>query len=112
MHALAQVAKVEIMAVVALLYWAIAYGLLTGRINTGGLLERKRGSGLDPGRLQALIVTLFLAGSLLTNLGEMQGPHLVSLPSNWLLAALGGSHGLYLHRKYSQRNRSSNGRIR
>jgi hypothetical protein len=72
----------------------IAYRLLTGQINTRGLLRDKVGGRrLSPGRLQMLIVTLFMAIYLVVEVCQTQ--KLPSVPHEYLLA-LGGSHLFYL----------------
>lgn len=110
MRELVQIARIEIVAILALLYGAIAFGMLAGRINLTGLLDRKQGGGLDPARVQGLVATLFVAASLVLGLGDAGRSHAVSLPSAWLLAVLGGSHGFYLQRKHNQGKRAHEGR--
>lgn len=101
MEQLAHIAKVEIVLAVALIYGAVIYRLLTGGIHIAGLLDRKTGGGLDPGRLQALVVSLLVGMSVLLNTDGSHGGQIL-LPSHWLLALVGGSHGLYLHEKDRQ----------
>ena len=106
------VARAVLVGGIGLLYAAVAYGLFTGRINLAGLLDRKHGGGLDPARVQGLIVTALLACSIAANLGAMEANGRISLPSGWLVAVLGGSHGIYVVRKFLDRRDSDKRRDR
>lgn len=80
----------------------IAVRLLTGSINTTGLLRSKspqRDESISPARVQLLIFTLVTAGSYLTQVLTLRGTlQLPDVPQNTLIA-LGGSNGLYLGTK-------------
>lgn len=109
MHDLAWLAAMEVKAALVLLYGAIAVLLLTGGIRLTGLLHSKPDGAFDPARLQTLIITFLVAAALLSNIGEMQSSNQIGLPSEWLLALLGGSHGIYLGRKLRQTGVFRNG---
>jgi len=101
-RALSSLAKAE--AVLALSGFAavVAYLCLTGRIAFGGLLSNKTTGHLDPGRVQLLLSTLLLSGTLLGGLGH-RGPHpVLTVPSDWLVFLYGSSQGVYLVRKVLQ----------
>lgn len=78
----------------------IAYRMLTGAINTKGLLSDK-GNRLEfsPARLQLLLTTLAIAfyyiGEILTNVEKGKFP---TIP-NEMFFVLGGSHAFYLGSK-------------
>ena len=78
----------------------VFYRLLTGGINTKGLLHDKgTSSGFSPARLQLLISTIVVAfyyiGQTLSNKNTGQFP---TIPNEMLLI-LGGSHAFYLGSK-------------
>jgi hypothetical protein len=102
MVGLAHLAAAELLIALALVYGAVAYQLITRAINLAGLLNDKTTGDIDPGRIQALVVTLFVAAALFSNLGEVSATHRIALPSGWLLGTLGGSHGFYLVGKFMQ----------
>lgn len=79
------------------LFGVIAYQLLTGQINTKGLLWGQTGSGnsyFSPERVQLLLSTLAMASYYL-GLVLQNSTKLPDVDPNWI-AALGGSHALYL----------------
>ena len=72
--------------------------LLTGRIRMLGVLSDKRTGALSPARVQSLVITLAGAATYLSmSLTETTGR--LPDPPDWLLAALGGSHALFLGAK-------------
>jgi hypothetical protein len=84
------------------LIWAtvllVAYQMLTGRINTSGLLDDKlTGRRFSPERLQLLIITVGGALFYLVQVIHSSGS-LPPLPHE-LLLVLGGSNALYLGAK-------------
>lgn len=99
--------RYEMFFLLAALAVIILYRLLTGQINTAGLLadkapgsERPNGkrpkstSGvISPGRVQMLVATLLVSIYLVTKV--VQTNAFPDIPREYLLA-LGGSHGLYL----------------
>jgi hypothetical protein len=103
-HFLAWLSMAAFTAIVSLLAAMIAFQLLTGRINMGGLLRDKTNGQPSPGRMQLLLVTLAVAGAYI---GAMLGAAPVeilikpaahgSLPelNDWVLEALGGSSLTY-----------------
>jgi hypothetical protein len=74
--------------------------LLTGQINTDGLLYGKKGDGttyLSPERIQLLLFTLAAAFQYLETV--LRDPtSFPSVPGGWI-AVLGGSHAVYLSGK-------------
>jgi len=80
----------------------ISLRIVTGEINTRGLLHTKSPTGdheLSPARVQLLLFTLATAGNYLTD--ALNSPVSGKLPDvpEALLATLGGSHLLYLGSK-------------
>jgi hypothetical protein len=102
MRMLAHLATIEAGSVVALLLIAVAVQLMDGRIRTAGLLCNKATSALDAGRLQLLVMTLLVAGLLVSRLEEMRGRMVIALPSTGIAYAMSGSQLLYVIRKYVQ----------
>ena len=99
MRPLADLARLELTLVFALLVVAAVIQTLSGRVRISGLFQNKVTGAFDPGRLQLLVVTLLTAMGMLTELGHSKA---VALPSNALLYAMGGGQTLYLIRKYLQ----------
>jgi hypothetical protein len=104
------------MTVVELMRWSlmvfvlglagtVAVLLLIGRINVLGLLRDKNTGGFSPARLQSLTVTLAGAATYLgMALGSKSG---LPDPPPELLAALGGSHAVYLGAKVTSALRAN-----
>lgn len=93
----------------AMLALIVAYLLLTRKINLNGLLRDHHDGRLSPGRIQALVATIFGSASYLMSV--LAHPAAESLPpvSNELLVIVGGSHSLYLAGKLgSMLQRKSN----
>ncbi len=76
---------------------AVSYQMLTGIINTDGLLYKKNGSrSLSPGRLQLLVLTVGSAFYyLMLVLGTPESKKLPELPDEFLMI-LGGSNLFYI----------------
>lgn len=77
----------------------VLWKLATGEISLAYLLYTKGGDGrlsYSPARLQLLIFTVVVAANYLH--GVMVNPHVDTLPDvpTGVLAALGGSHAVYL----------------
>ena len=103
--------RYEIIALLAAIVLVVAHRLLTGSINTKGLLQAKtEAGGISPARVQLLMLTgsvalyylLLVLQSLKT---QIQPVKLPELPSE-LLFVLGGSHTLYLSSKAASRARN------
>jgi hypothetical protein len=98
----AQLIRYIVLGFLFILTGIIAVRLLTGSINTTGLLRSKspqRDESISPARVQLLIFTLATAGSYLTQILKLRGTlQLPDVPQNTLIA-LGGSNGLYLGTK-------------
>ena len=94
----------ESVALLAAIILSVAYRLLTGSINTTGLLQTKNpAGGISPARVQLLMLTgsvalYYLLLVLQTLKTQSQPLKLPELPSE-LLFVLGGSHTLYLGSK-------------
>jgi hypothetical protein len=96
MRALATVIAWEFWLFTAALVAVVAYQLLTGRINTDGLLQDKSSAGgFSPMRLQLLLSTLSVAFYYL--LQVFSQPHRSDFPPlpPEFVAGLGVSHTLY-----------------
>ena len=85
--------RYEMFFLLASLAAIVGYRLLTGRINTKGLLTDKVTHEFSPGRLQMLIATALVAIYFIVQVLETE--KMPQLPQEFLLA-LGGSHLLYL----------------
>lgn len=97
MNALSTALRYEIWFLLLGLVAVVLYQMVTGRINTKGLLNDTSGNrGFSPGRLQLLIFTLGGALYYLMLAFDRKGPaKLPELPTEFLLA-MGGSHLFYL----------------
>jgi len=97
MSTLSEVLRYEMLFLLIGLIVIIAYRLLTGGINTTGLLlDKTGGRAVSPGRLQMLIVTMSIAIYYLFIVFDNEKPgEFPDMPDQFLLA-LGGSHVLYL----------------
>ncbi len=85
-------------AILFALFAVLVIHLLTGQINTRGLLMKKEGDrSFSPARVQLLLATLAAASQYL-GLVLKDRSHLPDVPQNWLLL-YGGSHALYLGRR-------------
>jgi hypothetical protein len=101
----------ESIALLVAIMLSVAHGLLTGSINTKGLLRAKnQADGISPARVQLLMLTgsvaLYYFLLVLQTLKTQSQPlKLPELPSE-LLFVLGGSHTLYLGSKSASSARS------
>ena len=88
--------RVSSVVFLAMLAMTVAYLLLTRRINLNGLLYDHIDGRLSPGRIQALVATIYGSASYLMTVLTNQGAGALPPVSNELLAIVGGSHSLYL----------------
>ena len=98
MDQLATFVELEVWFLLGGLALIVGYKMLTGRINTSGLLEDKERRSLSPSRIQLLLLTFIGAGTYLTLIPEMfeaTAPRLPEVPAE-LLVLLGGSQAVYL----------------
>ena len=97
MHALSTLIRYEMWALVISLALIVGYQLITGRINTKGLLYED--GHFSASRVQLLVFTV--GGALYYLLLVMENPDPVKFPDvpNELLLILGGSHTLYQGRR-------------
>ncbi len=89
----------EVMGLLLALSGIVFVQLLTGQINTRGLLHRKEGDrSFSPERVQLLLATMAAAFQYLSQV--LKDPtHFPQVPESWLLL-FGGSHALYLARRF------------
>jgi|HubBroStandDraft_1064217.scaffolds.fasta_scaffold02679_13 hypothetical protein len=87
--------------------WAFSFALmsvllvhaLTGKLNLSALLMKKEGDrSFSPERVQLLLATVVVATQYLAQVRK-DPSHLPEVSQNWLLL-LGGSHALYLGRRF------------
>ena len=97
MNTLSLVLRVEIWLLLGGLTVVITYQLLTGKINTSGMLTTKAGArNFSPARLQLMVITLAIAAYyLFLGLSDRHAKTLPELPNEMMLL-LGGSHVAYL----------------
>lgn len=100
MGTLVSIARAEILLVCGLLFGVVVFKLLTGQVNTGGLLRDKFTGELSPGRAQLLAFTVTLAGLMLLQIGELPAEGKIIAPSGHLVLVYAGSHVAYLLGKY------------
>lgn len=86
-------------AFLLVLFGVVVVQLLTGQINLSGLLIKKEGDrSFSPERVQLLLATLAAASQYLSQV--LNDPtQLPEVPNSWL-ALYGGSHALYLGRRF------------
>jgi hypothetical protein len=87
------------------MFGIVAVQILTGHINTKGLLIKKEGDrSFSPERVQLLLATVAAAFEYLSQV--LKDPtHFPEVSQNWLLL-FGGSHALYLGRRFYLRRPS------
>ena len=98
----AQASQYVVFGFLSALAAIISAGLLTGSINTSGLLHGKSPAGqesISPTRVQLLLFTLATAGTYLTQAFSAQGSLTMPDVPEHTIIALGGSHALYLGTK-------------
>jgi hypothetical protein len=91
-------AQYEIGFLLTALLAVVAFQLLTGRINTRGLLSEKTKdgvAGVSPARVQLLLFTVAFAFYLLSAIINSRPRQFPTIDTKWLLI-LGGSHSIYL----------------
>jgi len=97
--AISQVLHYELLVFLYALAAVVAYQLLTGKINTQGLLQQKDGSGeTSPERVQLLLATIAAAAHYLSEAMKSTGGQLPDISNEWLYL-MGGSSALYILRK-------------
>jgi hypothetical protein len=87
------------------MFGIVAVQILTGHINTKGLLMKKEGDrSFSPERVQLLLATVAAAFEYLSQV--LKDPtHFPEVSQNWLLL-FGGSHAFYLGRRFYLRRPS------
>jgi hypothetical protein len=112
MESLATLARAEVVVFFSILLALVGYRLLAGGINTSGLLTDKSrcgGGALSPERVQLLLVTLAVAGYILSELPAMRETRRVAVAVPELAYLLGGSQSVYLARKFLLTRRTPTG---
>lgn len=102
MRLLTELACWEVLAFLTVLFAVVCVQLLNGQINTRGLFTGRRGDGTQyysPERVQLLLFTLGAAFQFLTSV--LRDPTRFPMVSDSWILVLGGSHLLYLGRKFS-----------
>jgi hypothetical protein len=89
-------ARYELGSLLAILIGIVAFQMLTGRINTKGIISEKTRTGLgdiSPARLQLLMFTGAFAFYVLAQVVKFR--QFPEIETKWLLI-LGGSHSVFL----------------
>jgi len=107
MERLAYVARIDILVMLGLLAGVIVFKLLTRRINTGGLLRDQVTGLISPVRIQLLVSTIAVAGSLLLRMDRMLAEKRIIVPCGELSIVFGGSQLIYLIGKLRDLGRGS-----
>jgi len=90
--------KYEMLFLIGALFLLVAYGLLTGRINSTGLLSTKdKEEAFSPARVQLLVATLAGAFGYLTQIFNNPG-RLPDVPTE-LILTVGGSNLFFVGTK-------------
>jgi|SRR5580700_6714210 hypothetical protein len=103
MPTISWIITLEVQLFLLALFGIVAVQMLTGKINTKGLLCGKGADGsLSPERVQLLAATFAAAFEYLSKVLRNPTPtQLPDVPENWLLL-FGGSQALYLGRRLYQ----------
>jgi hypothetical protein len=97
MGTLATILRYELFFLLIALAVIVGYRLITQQINVKGLvMDKMRGRGVSPGRLQMLIVTMSIAIYYIMMVIEAKDTSRLPDMPNEYLVALGGSHSIYL----------------
>ncbi len=91
----------EVLIFLLALFSILFAGVLTGQINTHGLLLRKEGNrSFSPERVQLIVATVIAASYYLAQV--LRDPtHLPDVPRSGI-ALFGGSHLIYIARRFYQ----------
>ncbi len=76
----------------------LAYRMLTGQINLGGLFLRKGGgnsNSVSPERIQLLLATLAMSANYVTSVVNTANGRMPDVSPEWLYL-MGGSSGIYV----------------
>jgi hypothetical protein len=95
---LRQLAQAEVLGLFAAIWGLVFFQILTGRINTRGLLTDSSGT-ISPARVQLLLRTFGVAGACLIG-----GGHIKIVDPTIVGAVAGGSNLLFVIRKYLNLN--------
>ena len=102
MSTVVSVVEYEVWGLLGALLALVTFRILTGAIHTHGLFNDKSTGEFSPERVQLMVFTLVAAGYFLTGFGEMRETHRLAVDSKEVILLFGGSHGVYLFRKYRQ----------
>jgi len=89
-------ARYELGSLLAILMAVVAFQMLTGRINTRGVISEKTSSGIgsvSPSRLQLLLFTGAFAFYVVSQVIQLR--QFPEIETKWLMM-LGGSHSVFL----------------
>jgi hypothetical protein len=89
---LADAVRIELTLILATFAALLAWGLLTGRINTRGLLAVDGGGAPSGNKIQLLMITCIAAGYYLLRVYETRDTHLFPPVPEELLLLFAGSH--------------------
>ena len=106
MKILVLIIRFEIWFILIGLFSIVSYQMLTGKINTRGLLKDKTSDTFSPSRVQMLVLTFIGTVIFLSRLlGSLRylNPTMPEIPDE-LLLAMGGSHAFYLFSKAKSMN--------
>ncbi len=94
-----QIVTWEVLGLLFAFFAVIVSQALTGHINMRGLLMKKEGNrSFSPERVQLLLATLAAAFGYLSQVAK-DPTHFPDIPQSWLVL-FGGSHALYLGRRF------------
>lgn len=96
METLMTFARYELGSLLAILMAVVAFQMLTGRINTRGVISEKTSSGIgsvSPSRLQLLLFTGAFAFYVVSQVIQLR--QFPEIETKWLMM-LGGSHSVFL----------------
>jgi hypothetical protein len=96
METLMTFARYELGSLLAILMAVVAFQMLTGRINTRGMISEKTSSGIgsvSPSRLQLLLFTGAFAFYVVSQVIQLR--QFPEIETKWLMM-LGGSHSVFL----------------
>jgi hypothetical protein len=92
---LADAMRVELSVFLAALAALLVWGMLTGRINTRGLLSADGGVGPSANNIQLLMITCVAAGYYLLRAVGTAGTHVLPSVPEELLLLFAGSHAAF-----------------
>ena len=101
MNTMAQIARLEVVIFLALLGVVLVSGIVSGSINTKGLLQDDRTKRFSGGRLQLLLATLVGASAYILSILQASSNSMPEVPGVLLLLVGGGNVGYLSSKIYS-----------